>query len=105
DVLAVLSLLEQPATEVVERLLTVRRELDLATPDLAGDSSLTLAGDLTALDLIRYGADRIAVHTAALPTRLHALSLATMVQVSQVEIDYGVGIDALPPVAWPYLGA
>lgn len=103
DVLAVLSLLEQPASEVVDRLLAVRRELDLATPDLAGDSSFTLAGDLTALDLIRYGADGVAISAADLPPRLHALSLATMVQVSQVEMDFGVGIGALPPVAWPYM--
>jgi len=102
DVLSVLSLLEQPAAAVVDRLLAVRRELDLATPDLEGDSSFTLAGDLTALDLIRYKADGIAIDTAALPARLHALSLATMVQVSQVEIDFGVGVGELPPVAWPY---
>jgi hypothetical protein len=103
DALSVLSLLEQPATLVIERLLAVRRELDLATPDLAGASSLSLAADLTALDLIRYGADGTALAPASLPTRLHALSLATMVQISQVEIDFGAGSDALPPVAWPYL--
>jgi hypothetical protein len=102
DALAILSQLEQPATMVVERLLAVRRELDLTTPDMAGTSSLSLAADLTALDLIRYRADgSTPVLAEELPQRLHALSLATMVQVSQVEIDFGVG--ALPPVAWPYL--
>jgi len=103
DALSVLSLLEQPASVVVDRLVTVQREIDLATPDLAGESSFTLAADLTALDLIRYRADGSVVDAVALPARLHALSLATMVQVSQVEMDFGVGIEALPPVAWPYL--
>ncbi len=105
DALSVLSLLEQPAQLVIERLLAIRRELDLSAPDLAGESSLSLAADLTALDLIRYGADGVALDSAAMPARLHALSLATMVQVSQVEIDLGVGIGTTPPVAWPYLGA
>jgi Protein of unknown function (DUF4003) len=102
DALSILSQLEQPATAVVARLLAVRRELDLATPDLAGTSSLSLAADLTALDLIRYHADGVSpVALEQLPQRLHALSLATMVQISQVEIDFGGGVEALPPMAWP----
>lgn len=102
DALSVLSLLEQPASVVVDRLLAVRNEIDLVTPDLAGESSFTLASDLTALDLIRYRADGTPADALALPNRLHALSLATMVQVSQVEIDFSAGAGELPPVAWPY---
>lgn len=104
DAVAVLSLLEQPAKLVIERVYAVQRELNLATPDLAGSSSLSLAADLTALDLIRYRADGVTpVPPDALPQRLHALSLATTVQVSQIEIDFGIGVEALPPVAWPYM--
>jgi hypothetical protein len=104
DAVAILSLLDQPATSIIGRLVAVRRELDLAMPDLAGTSSLSLAADLTALDLIRYGADGATpVTPAVLSPRLHALGLATMVQVSRVEIDYGSGAADLPPVAWPYL--
>lgn len=104
DALAILSQLDQPATMVVERLLAVRRELDLATPDLAGASSLSLAADLTALDLIRYRADgSTPVSPAELPQRIHALNLATLVQISQVEIDFGSGAEGLPAVAWPYM--
>lgn len=103
DALSVLSLLDQSATTVVDRMLSVRRELDLATPDLAGASSLTLAADLTALDLIRYDANGDPLKSDPLAIKLHAVSLATMVQVSQVEIDFGVGVGAIPPVAWPYL--
>ena len=105
DALAVLSLLEQPATRVVECLQAVRRELDLSAPDLAGESSLSLAADLTALDLIRYAADGTPLSDVMLPTRLHALSLATMVQVSQVELDLGAGVAGMPPPMWPYMGA
>ena len=103
DAVAVLSLLEQPAQTVVDRVFAVKREIDLAMPDLAGDSSLTLAADLTALDLIRFAADGRTIAAAELPGRLHALHLATMVQVSQIEIDLGIGAEAVPPVAWPYL--
>ena len=104
DALAILSQLDQPATTVVERMFAVRRELDLATPDLVGASSLSLAADLTALDFIRYRADGTSLVSASeLPQRMHALSLATTVQISQVEIDFGAGAEALPPVAWPYM--
>ena len=105
DALSVLSLLEQPATKVIECWQSVRRELDLSAPDLAGESSLSLAADLTALDLIRYSADGTQLNQAALPTRLHTLSLATMVQISQVEIDLGAGVAGMPPPMWPYMGA
>lgn len=101
DALAVLSQLDQPAQTVVDRVITVQRELDLAMPDLAGDSSLTLAADLTALDLVRFAADGRRLAAEELPRRLHALHLATMVQVSQVTMDLGIGTEALPAVPWP----
>jgi hypothetical protein len=103
DALAVLSHLHQPTQRVIDRVLAVQREIDLAMPDLAGDSSLTLAADLTALDLIRFAADGSTIAAESLPRRLHALNLATTVQISQVEIDLGIGVEAVPPVAWPYL--
>lgn len=103
DAVAVLSLLDQPAQTVIDRTCAVQREINLAMPDLAGDSSLTLAADLAALDLIRFTSDGRPVAVEVLPTRLHALHLATMVQVSQVEIDFGIGVEAVPPVAWPYM--
>ena len=96
DALSVLSLLVQPAALVVDRLLEVCRELDFSHPDLAGDSSFTLAADLTALDLVRCDADgdylRAAEGLAMMLQRMHALTLATMVQVSQVEFDVGAGV-------------
>jgi hypothetical protein len=106
DALSILSLLEQPPETIVDRMLAVRRELDLCQPDLAGESSLTLAADLTALDLIRYAADGTALSGAAvanLPLRLHALRIGTMVQVSQVQVDLSSAIEVNPPVPWPYL--
>jgi hypothetical protein len=103
DAIAVLSLLDQSPQQVVDRVITVQREINLAMPDLAGDSSLTLAADLTALDLIRFDQQGGDIAPEALSPRLHALNLATMIQVSQVEIDFGIAVDALPPVTWPYL--
>jgi hypothetical protein len=105
DALSVLSLLVQPATLVVERLLAIRSELDLTHPDLAGDSSLMLAADLTALDLVRCDVDgtylSAADGMAMMLQRMHTLNLATMVQISQVEFDIGAGIGIGSPLAWP----
>ncbi|HEX3135070.1 MAG TPA: DUF4003 family protein [Planctomycetota bacterium] len=107
DVLSVLSLLVQPAPLIVERMLATRREIDLSNPDLVGDSSLMLAADLTALDLVRCDSDgsylSAADGMAVMLHRMHTLTLATMVQVSQVEIDLGTGVGINPPLAWPYL--
>lgn len=107
DALSVLSLLVQPASLVVERMLAIRREIDLSSPDLAGDSSLMLAADLTALDLVRCDANGVylsaADSMAVMLQRMHTLNLATMVQVSQVEIDLGAGVGINSPLAWPSL--
>lgn len=107
DALAILSLLVQPATMVVERVLAIRREIDLLNPDLVGDSSFALAADLTALDLVRCDVDgdylSAADGVAVMLQRMHTLTIATMVQVSQVEIDLGAGVGVNPPLAWPYL--
>lgn len=104
DALSVLSLLVQPSDLVISRLVAVRQELDLVHPDLAGDSSLGLAADLTALDLIRCDVDGSylsdADGVAVMLHRLHTLTLASMVQISQIEIDVGVAAMANPP-AWP----
>lgn len=105
DALSVLSLLTQPAEMVVDRLLTICREIDFSHPDLAGDSSFTLAADLTALDLVRCdaGGDYLSAADgmATMLQRIHALNLATMVQVSQVEFDIGAGVGISSPLAWP----
>ena len=105
--LSVLSLLVQPAQLLIDRMLAIRREIDLASPDLAGDSSLMLAADLTALDLVRCDANgnylSAADGMAVMLQRMHTLNLATMVQVSQVELDLGAGVGMSPPLAWPYL--
>jgi hypothetical protein len=107
DALAILSLLVQPASAVVERMLAIRREIDLTHPDLAGDSSLMLAADLTALDLIRCDSNGNYLSNAdgmtVMLQRMHTLTLATMVQVSQVELDLGAGVGINPPLAWPHI--
>ena len=107
DALSVLSLLVQPPELVIDRMLAIRREIDLASPDLAGDSSLMLAADLTALDLVRCDVNgsylSAADSVAIMLQRMHTLNLATMVQVSQVELDLGAGVGLSPPLAWPYL--
>lgn len=105
DALSILSMLVQPATLVVDRLLAVCREIDLTHPDLAGDSSLMLAADLTALDLVRCDVDgsylSAADGMAMMLQRMHTLNLATMVQVSQIEFDLGAGVGIPSPLAWP----
>lgn len=105
EAISVLSQLVQPPGFVVERLLAIRRELDLIQPDLVGDSSLMLAADLTALDLVRCEADGTymsdADGMAMMLQRMHMLNLATMVQVSQVEFDLAAGLGIQSPLAWP----
>ncbi len=105
DALSVLSLLVQPPQLVVDRVIATRRELDLTHPDLAGDSSLMLAADLTALDLVRCDTAGAYLSSAdgmaMMLQRMHTLTLATMVQISQVEFDLGAGIGVSSPLAWP----
>ena len=105
DALSVLSLLVQPADLVIDRVLAIRREVDLTHPDLVGDSSFTLAADLAALDLVRcdVGGNYMSAADgmAMMLQRMHTLTLATMVQVSQVEFDLGAGVGIASPLAWP----
>jgi hypothetical protein len=107
DALSVLSLLEQPPAMVIERMLAVRKELDLCNPDLKGSSSFALAADLTALDLVRYDAQSQPLQNAEagekMLQRLHALNMAMLVQVSHIDMTLDFDTMGELPVAWPYV--
>jgi Protein of unknown function (DUF4003) len=105
DGLSVLSLLEQPASVIVDRLQAAQSELDLCRPDLKGPSSFALAADLTALDLVRYNASGQGLKSLKqgehMLKRLHALNIAKLVQVSH--IDMKLDFDAIGYISpsWP----
>lgn len=107
DALSVLSMLEQAPAPIIDRLISVRDELDLCNPDLKGSASFALAADLTALDLVRYSADGHALsgpeQSDVMHSRLHALNMAMLVQVSHIDMTLDFETMGNLPPAWPYI--
>jgi len=105
DGLSVLSMLEQPAGVIVDRLMAVESELDLCRPDIKGPSSFALAADLTALDFVRYNANGQGLENLEqgehMLKRLHALNIAKLVQVSNIDMKLDFeAIGYISPL-WP----
>jgi hypothetical protein len=107
DALSMLTLLDHPAELVIDRLNTVRSELDLFQPEQCGSANLLIAADLTVLDLIRMRRDLMPKKDPhdieAMIASIHAFHIASAVLVSQISPDLIQPIGAVGTGGWPYL--
>lgn len=106
DALALLSLLDHRPDLVAQRVVAVRKELELFQPEHVGISTFALAADLAFLDLVRLGSDQEphgdAQGMAGMLRTLHTYHVASAVLVSQLDIELDRPVGGVPPSGWPY---
>lgn len=105
ETIAILSLLDHDPQLIVDRLLTVRQELELLQPEAMRATNFIIAADLTCLDLIRY--DRAMAPIAmtrdepVMRNLLRAFQLATSAVASRIDQDLTVAASDTADADWP----
>ena len=106
DALVVLALIHQTTDIIINRLFSVREELDLFQPEQCGPANFLIAADLTVLDLVRFGPDQEQIRqpqdVESMMATIHAFHIASAVLVSQVQPEMIQPLGCLDAMGWPY---
>jgi hypothetical protein len=105
EAIAVLCLLDHAPDPIVDRLLSVGRELELLQAEVGPVTNLIIAADLVCLDLMRFDRAMRPVHDAhgasTMLRSLHLYHLATAAMLSHIEADIPLPMMGLPGAGWP----